>query len=327
MEYLRILTFDEYKNFYYDEKAKRYLHKPAPQTGIGTYNLWWLNRSVPTVATRNGAMSCADKDYTIYVKPVLVEPNADFKVGEKFTFGKDAYNIPLRWVAIDQHILISAEHEGITNSSPVKYKEIGKVLVKFATQTFSPQEQKDILSGNFLKDLVPFSGTLTISADVRIIPEGRFNLDNDITKITFSDRKDPIKIETNAFAESSLSSIENLTNCEEIGTRSFYATKIKSLSLGNIGRICQAAFTFTGLQSLQFKGIVEDIEDYSFDNNIIEQITFDENAYIFNLGKAFTENEITYPTQKKVIKHVIIQYDIDAFDKQRYKSKYKSRKL
>ncbi len=277
-----------------------------------------------------------DCDHENYIYPVIVNTDAEYAVGSMFTFGKDTSGLPIRWVALSKTILGIYENQEFI-SSTLKYftrpvrewgettpsepvcaasKVYSRVTKNFSSEDLQALSDKDL----FAKRLSVWDGFLEITSDIAEIPKHKYCYDWTLKALRILPRSEenPLRINKSSFYCSDLCSVEGLEYCSFIGKSAFlkcpFNHETQSVTLGNIGRIEEDAFDSCGIKELRFMGAVGTIEKRAFQCNKIENIVFEDNAFILELGdEAFRDNVIPTDVIENTLSKVIVKYATNAF--------------
>ena len=334
---LRALSVREYYEIWENKDARKHLL-------TWHYPYWLQSSNTDGYVARTADEDCeapiiplARSDSKYYARPVLCSQKDFFKVGEMFTFGRDLWNLPLRWVAVSKNILIlvdnidvavKKDHYGTngiyycnSGEAPlwVTYEEsdlciyIEKI---FAEKSFNKKERTSLVDGNFEHLLVSYNGELRIPDYVDEIPANRCFEDEYCEKLIILSRNKPLRIGFRSFFRSNIISVEGLDNIDCIDVEAFQNTVIDALTIGNVNKICSGAFSYGSLEKLTINGTIGLVGDYAFANNYVHEVECPGN--ILEIGPfAFSGNYLTNKMASKITDAVILQYHSSIFDKQK----------
>ena len=323
MKNLRLMNESEYQQASASEMEKYlrfgwYYNFRDEYTKVMKTWQWWLSGDCPPRAVYKDRINYMPDQSTgyAYVRPVLDDPTGSLKVGQVYIFGKDLYNLPLRWVAITSNTLLLYELPCWTQAETVVRCSADTFLgQEFAAEQFTAKESKSIINGTIAQNLVPFNGVITVPRETSLIPEYRYVYDTTITTIIIESREGtkPLQIDKGAFKYSTVKKIEGLENCGVIENEAFSSCNITGeLKFENV-TINNDAFSYNLIEAVQFNGMVNKIGTAAFGTNEINNITFGENGYIIELLNAFSENHVPIEIQKLVFDRVLLQYDEKCF--------------
>ena len=259
----------------------------------------------------------ASDDVRVHIRPVIIEPDSSYVIGDIYTVGRDRWGLPLRWMAVGEHMLIIIDNFPFyMEKGPCLYKKCGGALKRFIDSSFSAEEINAIRNNEAEKVLTRYEGHISVYCYTEEIPNARYVDDRYIQSLDILPREHKLTIGQDAFKYSNLRKVTGLDYHTVIKPYAFCYTCIGGdLVLGNVDQIGESAFEGNNIEKVRFEGIVGTLDMKAFQDNKILKIEFAEEGYILRADMyVFSCNrDIKERTKKNFYEKVIVEYHTSVF--------------